>query len=89
MFCERLQNTGIYFLIPSLLGAHNGADCFKSSGVFKNILKINRACIFFSSENAIKSNHRFPEERIHRTMHFNCQLFLHAVPVILAFSTAN
>lgn len=45
--------------------------------------------VFFFLLNAIKSNHRFPEERLHRTMHFSCQLFLHAVPVILAFSTSN
>lgn len=46
-------------------------------------------CFFFFLLNAIKSNHRFPEERLHRTMHFSCQLLLHAVPVILAFSTSN
>ena len=45
--------------------------------------------VFFFLLNAIKSNHRFPEERLHRTMHFSCQLLLHAVPVILAFSTSN
>lgn len=51
--------------------------------------KLTGPVCFFFLLNAIKSNHRFPEERLHRTMHFSCQLLLHAVPVILAFSTSN